>query len=73
MTTYINYKSHEEMTDTDYEYIMTVADDVPENLDITEINDFLNGIIFYPSRFDEEEDYMKDFDDYDIHEIMKGL
>jgi hypothetical protein len=70
--THISYKSHEEMTDTDYEYIMTVADDIPENLDINEINDFLNDIMSYePSNHD---DYcMADFDDYDIQDIMKGL
>ena len=70
--TYISYKTHEEMTDSDYEYIMTVADEIPENLDINEINDFLNEIMEYPSQFSDEY-CMSDFDDYDMNDIMKGL
>lgn len=69
--TKIKYKSYVDMSEMDYDYICTVAAEKPENMNIEEINDFLNEV--YEQDIDHVDDYMKDFDDYDMNEIMKGI
>lgn len=70
-----NYESVNDLSEIDYDYISSVSATEPEYLSIEEINDFLNEMDYFlgDKNFMSEEDFLKDFDDYDMNDIMRGL
>lgn len=70
-----NYESVNDLSEIDYDYISSVSATEPEYLSIEEINDFLNEMDYFlgDKNFISEEDFLKDFDDYDMNDIMRGL
>lgn len=57
------YNDHSEIDFNDYEYVTSVAACHPEEIDIQDINEFLN----------EVDDYMSDFDEVDMTQVKKEL
>ena len=55
--------NHYEISATDLDYVETVAAVSANDIDIDEINSFLN----------DTEDYLKDFDEINKHQLKKEL
>ena len=66
-----NYKSHDDMSPEDYDYITSVSDDFPENISIEEIKDFLNELYDYNK--DQTIFVDEDFDNIDMSQLQKEL